>query len=151
MLLVPALGIGCSDPPSDDPPPEIEVADAGPAHSEPPSFVPDSFEALYPIFLLRKLAPGAKAALWRSYHGKYVRWTGTIISFTASGMTIKHIPKTVTFDVSLQMDAVGRARRKKLKVGDVVTYIGRLESYDDLFRTMYLQHGDVALPAAPAR
>ena len=62
-----------------------------------------------------------------------------------NGITLKHLSKTVTFDVSLQMEPAARVKRSQLKVGDTSTYIGRLDSYDDLFRTFYLVHGDLVL------
>ena len=33
--------------------------------------------------------------------------------------------------------------RAKYKVGDVVTYVGRLDSYDDIWRTLYLVNGSI--------
>jgi hypothetical protein len=104
----------------------------------------ESFDELYPVFLMRKVAPGPKAQLWTHYAHKWVHWTGTLVSLTPNGATIKHIPSTVTFDVSLYVDAPGRARLKQLKPGQAITYVGQLDSYDDIFRTFYLVHGDVA-------
>jgi hypothetical protein len=106
--------------------------------------VEESFDELYPVFLMRKVAPGPKAQLWTRYAHKWVRWTGTLVSFTRNGATFKHIPSTVTFDVSLYVDAPGREKLKQLKPGQTVTYVGQLDSYDDIFRTFYLVHGDVA-------
>jgi len=33
--------------------------------------------------------------------------------------------------------------RAKFHVGDIVTYVGRLDSYDDIWRTIYLVNGSV--------
>jgi hypothetical protein len=50
----------------------------------------------------------------------------------------------VTFDVSLIVDMPGRARLDAdYRVGDHVTYVGRLDRYDDVFHTMYLVHGQI--------
>ena len=111
-----------------------------------PLFVADSFEQLYPLFLTRRLAPSAKAALWHQYQGKWVRWTGRLVSFSPNGITFKHIRNTLTFDVSLQVRPEVRHKQAHLKTGDRVTYIGRLDTYDDVFRTFYLVHGDVSIP-----
>jgi hypothetical protein len=123
------------------PPARIELAKPD---SGPPQFVQQSFEDLYPIFLLRKVKPGPKAALWRDYYGHWVRWAGTVVSFTSNGITLKQLPQTVTFDVSLWIEAPLRPDlHQRIKVGDRVSYIGRLDSYDDVFRTLYLVHGSV--------
>jgi hypothetical protein len=109
-----------------------------------PEFVNEPFETLYPIFLLRKVKAGPKAALWRKYFGRWVRWSGTIRSFTANGVTLKVLPQTVTFDISLWIEPQQRKDlRAKMKLGDRVRFVGRLDSYDDVFRTLYLVHGVV--------
>lgn len=113
--------------------------------------LPDSFEAVYPLFLLRKLKQPAKANLWRGYHGRWVRWSGIIAGFTKNGIAVRMLPDTTTFDVSVALDARGRERVRKHRVGQFVTFVGRLNSFDDVFRTLYLIQGDVAPPAdAPA-
>lgn len=112
----------------------------------PAEFVDETFDQLYPVFLLRKIAPGPKAALWNRYYRRWVRWTGTLISFTANGCTIKQIPSTLTFDVSLIVDPSQRAALHRHKLGDTITYIGQLDAYEDIFRTFYLVHGGVAPP-----
>src|SRR5690242_9699833 len=107
------------------------------------------FEELYPIFLVRHSMPlGEKAALWHErYFGKWVRWTGVLRSFTDNGITLRQYRPTVTFDVSLWVEAAQRPLlRKLLRPGARVTYIGRLDSYDDVFRTLYLTHGAVIEP-----
>ncbi len=119
--------------------PPLPKVDAGPLE-----FIDESFDQLYPVFLLRKIAPAAKAALWTRYHHRWVRWTGTLISFTPTGCTIKHIDATVTFDVSLNVEPAARARLHQHKIGDQITYVGQLDNYDDVFRTMYLIRGDLS-------
>ena len=109
-------------------------------------FVDDNFDALYSMFLLRKVAPGPKAAAWGRFYHRWVRWTGTLVSFTVNGATFKHLDSTVTFDVSLYVEPAARPRLHRFKPGDRVTYVGQLDSYDDVFRTLYLVHGDVAPP-----
>jgi hypothetical protein len=126
--------------------------------ARPPEFVSETFQQLYPVFLHRHSMPlGEKAKLWTErYFGRYVRWTGIIRSFTPNGVTLKHLPTTVTFDVSVWMEADQAALvQKRYHVGDVLTYVARLDSYDDVFRTLYLGHGlitetpDGAVPTAP--
>jgi hypothetical protein len=110
-------------------------------------FINESFEDLYPLLLRKKMPQGPKAALWaRKYYGKWVRWTGTVVSFTQNGVTFKQLKQTVTFDVSLWIEAAQRPLvRERLKKGDRVTYVGMLDSFDDIFRTLYLTHGGILI------
>lgn len=110
-----------------------------------PQFIDDTFEFLYPIFLRHKIGQGPKAALWAErYYRRWVRWTGRIRSFTANGVTLRQLPVTSTFDVSLWINNDERPSvRAKYHVGDVVTYVGRLDSYDDIWRTLYLVNGSI--------
>jgi hypothetical protein len=99
---------------------------------------------------MRRIKPGPKAALWQRYVGRWVRWTGTLVSFTANGVTFKQRPETVTFDVSLWIEAFDRAAlKRRVKKGDRVVYIGQLDSYDDVFRTLYMQHGSILADRGP--
>ena len=104
----------------------------------------ESFDELYPLFLMRKLGPADKTALWARYQGRWVRWTGTLIRVGPNGAQFRHIPATLTFDVSVTFDAPARARLARYRPGDRVSYLGRLDNYDDTFKTFYLSHGDVA-------
>ncbi len=117
-----------------------------------PEFIDVDFAYLHPIFLRHKIGQGPKAALWAErYHRRWVRWTGRIRSFTANGITVKMLPVTSTFDVSLWVNNNERAAvRARYKVGDVVTFVGRLDSYDDIWRTLYLVNGSV-LGLAPVQ
>ncbi len=133
ILSLPVLATGCKKENSRLAP------DAAPVE-----FVGESFAELYPIFMVRRSMPiGEKAHLWSTkYLGRYVRWAGTIRSFTPNGVTLKELPQTITFDVSLWMENDQLAELKRhYKKGDRLGYVGRLESYDDIFRTMYLGHG----------
>ncbi|MCA1647849.1 MAG: hypothetical protein LC797_21095 [Chloroflexi bacterium] len=110
-----------------------------------PEFIDVDFAYLQPIFLRHKIGQGPKAALWAErYYRRWVRWSGTIRSFTTNGVTIRQLPVTTTFDVSLWVNNAERAAiRARYHVGDVVTYVGRLDSYDDIWRTMYLVNGSI--------
>ena len=111
----------------------------------PGEFIDVTFEFLHPIFLRHKIGQGPKAALWaQRYYRRWVRWTGEIRSFSANGITVRQLPVTGTFDVSLWVNNAERAAlRQRYKIGDVVTYVGRLDSYDDIWRTLYLVNGSV--------
>jgi hypothetical protein len=111
----------------------------------PTEFIDDTFEFMYPIFLRHTIAEGPKAALWAAhYHRRWVRWVGRIRSFTPNGITLRELPVTATFDVSLWVNNDERAAvAARYHVGDVVLYTGRLDSYDDIWRTLYLVNGSV--------
>lgn len=105
----------------------------------------ETFDRLYPLFLQRKVDRGPKAAIWSSkYRGRWVRWTGQLVSFSPNGVTFKQLQSTITFDVSLKLDTAHKSElAERLRPGAFVTYVGRLQSYDDTFRTFYLTNGDV--------
>ena len=123
--------------------PPTPTSASPPAKAEP---MPKAFEELYPLFLARKsMSQGEKASLWATqYRNRWVTWEGVIGSFTDHGLTLKHLRATSTFDVSLTCDtATVAALKTRFAVGDRVRYVGSLDSYDDIFRTMYVNHGAV--------
>lgn len=110
-----------------------------------PEFTKRSFEELYPIFLVHSsMGPGDKARLWNDLRDRWVRWEGVIASINDKGITLRQLLTTVTFDVSLTCETPTVASLKtRFHVGDRVSYVGRLDSFDDVFRTLYLTHGAV--------
>ena len=110
----------------------------------------ESFDELAPIFLSRKASESERALLWGRYRGRVVRWTGRLASFTDNGATFRMTPGTATFDVSVQFEATARERLHLHRVGSTVAFVARLSSYDDMWRSMYLVHGDVAAPPVDA-
>ena len=141
LWLVCLLLAGCSRGCDDD----GTVGTASDLASGPVEILDVSFEELYPYFLARKsMSQGDKAALWRKYEGRWVRWEGVITSITSKGITVKHLLTTTTFDVSLICEnATVLSIPSHYRKGDRVRYVGRLSTYDDIFRTMYLMHGMV--------
>ena len=115
-------------------------------------FVTDPFDRYYDLFLRRTIPAGEKATIWNSYRGRWVRWSGLIASFSRDGITVRMRPLTATFDVSLRLTVADRtAALARYHVKDWVTFIGRLESYDDIFRNIYLGNGQiVGKTSAPA-
>ncbi|MEO6954697.1 MAG: hypothetical protein ABI321_23055 [Polyangia bacterium] len=104
-----------------------------------------AFEELYTVFLAGRATPtGDKAGLWTGYRGRWVHWEGVLASFTDNGVTLKQLRTTSTFDVSLLCESrVSQRLKERFAVGDRVRYTGRLDSFDDIFRTLYLTHGAV--------
>ena len=94
-----------------------------------------------------QLALGQVQKLFSQYKGKYVRWTGEVIKINqeiSEGYTlfIKHLPSPELYDVELFLDDAKKDRIENLKRGDIITYTGRLESYDPV-SGYFLEDGDI--------
>ena len=112
----------------------------------PVEFIRDTMDQIYPLFCVyHSLPQGQRANLWTNkYYGRWIHWTGKVRSFTQNGLAIVQRPEALTFDVSVRMDASQMASLKqRVKIGDLVTYEGQLDSYDDVFQKIYLLHGTV--------
>ena len=111
-------------------------------------FVTISFNEFDNIFGSEsKLDKSEKMRLWKNeYEGKYVRWTGKI-SFRGfavydwNKVGISH--KGSNIDVNLKFDYSKQRKVMKLKVGDIMTYTGRLVSLSSLFSSYRLEDVDV--------
>ncbi len=120
-----------------------------PAEPASPQFIDDGFSRLYQIFLRRTLTSRQKTERWvREYKSHWVHWTGQLVAFSPTGLKFKHIQSTVTFDVSVIVNQPQRGQlRTALKIGKFYTYIARLDSYDDVFRTLYFDQGVILKPS----
>jgi hypothetical protein len=94
-----------------------------------------------------KLDKSGRTRLWKNeYEGKYVRWTGRI-SFRGfavydwNKVGISHNSSNI--DVNLRFDYSKQRKVMKLKVGDIVTYTGRLVSLSSGFSSYRLDDADV--------
>lgn len=107
-----------------------------------------SYSELYQLFMRRNLSTQEKSMLWATrYNDRWVRWTGKLVAFSPTGVKMRHLETTVTFDVSVIINQPQRRDlRKLLRVGQFYTYVARLTSYDDLFRTLYLDQGVIVPP-----
>lgn len=128
-------------PPAADPAVTYAGVAAEVAADEP---VTETFPELHALFLRRKVGERDKNLAWQRYRGRWVRWHGTLVSMTANGATFRMLPTTPLFDCSVQFEDVARARLAAYRPGDDVTFVARLATFDDVFRTMYLNHGDLA-------
>lgn len=147
-LLLGGLLLGACD--KDPPPPAAPAsAPASTAAPEPNDVVDVGFSEIYQVFLYRTLNTQTKAERWASqYKNRWIRWTGQLAAFSGSGLKIRHIQSTITFDVSLVVNEPQRSQLKRqLQVGGYYTYMGRLDRFDDLFRTLYLDQGVVLNPS----
>ncbi|KHE92088.1 MAG: FAM83 family protein [Candidatus Scalindua rubra] len=111
-------------------------------------FVTISFDELDKKFGSEsKLDKSEKRRLWKEeYEGKYVRWTGRI-SFRGfavydwNKVGISH--KGSSIDVNLRFGYSKQRKVMKLKVGDIVTYTGRLVSLRSSLSSYRVEDADV--------
>jgi len=94
-----------------------------------------------------KLDKSEKTRLWKNeYKGKYVRWTGKIsfrgfAVYDSNKVGISH--KGNNIDVNLRFDYSKQRKVMKLKVGDIVTYTGKLVSLRSALSSYRLEDVDV--------
>ena len=94
-----------------------------------------------------QLALGQVLGLFHQYKGKYVRWTGEVIKINQEvggdyTILIKHLPSPELYDVKLFLDHSKKDKIESLTGGDIITYTGRLESYDPV-SGYFLEDGDI--------
>ena len=94
-----------------------------------------------------QLALGQVLELFNQYKGKYVRWTGEVVKIekeSEGGYTllIKHLPSPAPYDVKLFLEHSKKDKLENLKRGDIITYTGRLESYNPV-SGYFLEDGDI--------
>jgi len=88
-----------------------------------------------------------KISLWKSkFEGKYVRWTGRVsfrgfAVYNWNKVGISH--KGSSIDVNLKFDYSKQRTVMKLKVGDIITYTGRLVSLSSMLSSYRLEDVDV--------
>ncbi|MGR3293406.1 MAG: phospholipase D-like domain-containing protein [Candidatus Scalindua sp.] len=111
-------------------------------------FVTVSFNEIDNLFGSEsQLDKSEKIRLWKSeYEGKYVRWTGRIsfrgfAVYNWNKVGISH--KGSSIDVNLKFDYSKQRKVMKLRVGDIVTYTGKLVSLGSMFSTYRLEDVDV--------
>lgn len=152
LLLACLLGglPGCRRPPED----AVAAGPKGPASAPPEAplpegvaLIPTPFSDIYQLFLMPQIPSNVKSARWNTeFKDRWVRWTGKLITVGGGSAKFKQLQPTVTFDVSMLLNRQAQNRGPALRPGQFYTYVGRLRSYDDLFRTLYLDQG-VVLPA----
>jgi len=111
-------------------------------------FVENSFDEVDKLFGSdSKLDKSEKVSLWENkFEGKYVRWTGRVsfrgfAVYNWNKVGISH--KGSSIDVNLRFDYSKQSTVMKLKVGDIVTYTGKLVSLSSLLSSYRLEDVDV--------
>lgn len=126
--------LGCERPaPPLSPTPEAELS---------PVFIDADFLELYQGLLLDGLTPTEKVARWaRHYKQRWVVWTGQLAHAKREVLMFRHLGTTTISDVDLQATHVPGRQPPQLIAGRFYTYVGRLQRYDEDFRTLYLDQG----------
>ena len=94
-----------------------------------------------------KLDKTERTTLWKSkFEGKYVKWTGRVsfrgfAVYNWNKVGISH--KGSSIDVNLKFDYSKQKTVMKLKVGDIVTYTGRLVTLSSLLSSYRLEDVDI--------
>ena len=85
-----------------------------------------------------------RSEVWaRFYKNRWVHWTGQLVKVSAAAMLFRQLGATSSYDVLVRVPHIAPSTRTSLLPGRVYNYVGRLDSYDDLFRTIYLEQGQV--------
>jgi len=76
--------------------------------------------------------------IFESYKGKYVNWVGEVenIELNAFGdlaVYFNHLPEAIEYDVKVILADSNKFKIEKIKIGDLISYSGRLESFDPAF------------------
>lgn len=106
------------------------------------SFAPDkksvllSFDDFHNLIGGRDRLPAdQKKAMFNQYQGRYVRWSGEVyeIAKNISGdfiLKVQHGAGFRNFDVTVRFDQSKAEKLKKFNRGEVVSYTGKLVSFD---------------------
>ena len=88
-----------------------------------------------------------KKAMFNQYRGRYVRWTGEVYEIVkeTSGdfiLKVQHTGGIKNFDVTVRFDGLKTDKLKRKSKGEVVTYTGKLISFDP-GTGYYLEDGEL--------
>ncbi|MEE9605181.1 MAG: hypothetical protein V3V70_06365 [Candidatus Scalindua sp.] len=109
-------------------------------------FVDISFEELDKTFgKENRMTESQKDKLWKEYRGKYVRWTGLVVSrglgrVSGLRMGIRHKDGT---DIELSFDIEKKDKVLQTKAGDTVTYTGKLVNRRGVILPYKLEDGKI--------
>jgi hypothetical protein len=109
-------------------------------------FVDISFEELNKTFgKENRMTESQKDKLWKKYRGKYVRWTGQVVSrglgrVSGLKMGIRHKEGT---DIELSLDIEMKDKVLQTKAGDTVTYTGKLVNRRGVILPYKLEDGKI--------
>lgn len=115
------------------------------------ALINEPFSDIYRLFLMPQIPANVKSARWNTnYQGRWVSWTGKLVASSRNSAKFKQLQQTITFDVSLLVNRNAGSNPERMRVGQYYRYFGRLRSYDDVFRTMYLDQGTIVATSEQA-
>lgn len=87
-----------------------------------------------------------KTEVWKTYEGRFVEWTGTVLDVGKDILgdpyiTFKQLPTTETYDVQLMVGKGMESKLMGIKKGQTLTYRGRLYSQEGLILGYILKDG----------
>lgn len=111
-------------------------------------FIQTSFDELDKQFGRESnLSRSEKNELWKKYKGKYIRWNGVIVykgmgrvDWNRIGVSQK---KNKNVDIEILFDWKRFERVMNVRVGDTITYTGKLISYPRISAPYRLDDGDI--------
>lgn len=109
-----------------------------------PVFIDAGFATLHQTFLQYGLTAMERSAVWSHfYKNRWVHWTGQLVKVSNAAMLFRQLAATSSYDVLVRVPRIELSLRRSLKPGRIYNYVGRLDSYDDMFRTIYLEQGQI--------
>lgn len=152
LLLLSAMSLAACIDDEPEPPPAATPAIPRPPPAPPPSdaemlrpvFIDACFDVVHQTFMQYGLTKTERSEVWaRFYKNRWVHWTGQLVKVSAAAMLFRQLGATSSYDVLVRVPHIAPSTRTSLLPGRVYNYVGRLDSYDDLFRTIYLEQGQV--------
>ena len=109
-----------------------------------PVFIDAGFGTLHQTFLQYGLTAMERSQVWsHSYKNRWVHWTGQLVKVSQAAVLFRQLASTSSYDVLVRIPRIDPGLRQRLTVGRLYNYVGRVDSYDDMFRTIYLEQGQI--------
>lgn len=157
LLLVSSVGLAAclDDDDAPSPPSAGQPATVAPPPAPPPPppsdaemlrpvFIDAGFDIVHQTFLQYGLTSIERSEVWsRFYKNRWVHWTGQLVKVSAAALLFRQLGATSSYDVLVRVPRIEPSMRTHLAVGRIYNYVGRLDSYDDMFRTIYLEQGQL--------
>lgn len=109
-----------------------------------PVFIDAGFDTFHQTFLQYGLNAIERSAVWSHfYKNRWVHWTGQLVKVSSAALLFRQLGATTSYDVLVRVPRIDPALRRRLTTGRLYNYVGRIDSYDDMFRTIYLEQGQI--------
>lgn len=109
-----------------------------------PVFIDASFGTFHQTFLQYGLNAIERSAVWSHfYKNRWVHWSGQLVKVSSAALLFRQLGTTTSYDVLVRVPRIDPGLRRRLTTGRMYNYVGRIDSYDDMFRTIYLEQGQI--------